>query len=70
MSHLGLSSLVLFIISLQVASQVAALDIGYKAGVQNMTEKPKLLFLLGAVSRTFLHLFPKSVTKLHAPINY
>jgi len=34
----------------QVASQVAALDIGYKPGVNKMTEKPKLLFLLGAVS--------------------
>ena len=34
----------------QVASQVAALDIGYKPGVSNMSEKPKLLFLLGAVS--------------------
>ncbi|XP_068715494.1 NADH-ubiquinone oxidoreductase 75 kDa subunit, mitochondrial-like [Montipora foliosa] len=32
----------------RVASQVAALDIGYKPGVSNMTEKPKLLFLLGA----------------------
>ncbi|KAL9966387.1 hypothetical protein ACROYT_G024449 [Oculina patagonica] len=32
----------------RVASQVAALDIGYKPGVDKMTEKPKLLFLLGA----------------------
>ncbi|KAK2564856.1 NADH-ubiquinone oxidoreductase 75 kDa subunit [Acropora cervicornis] len=32
----------------RVASQVAALDIGYKPGVSNMSEKPKLLFLLGA----------------------
>lgn len=32
----------------RVASQVAALDLGYKPGVSNMTEKPKLLFLLGA----------------------
>lgn len=32
----------------RVASQVAALDIGYKPGVKNMTEKPKLIFLLGA----------------------
>ena len=29
---------------------MAALDIGYKPGISNMTEKPKLLFLLGAVS--------------------
>ena len=36
--------------NMQVASQVAALDIGYKPGVDKMTEKPKLLFLLGAVS--------------------
>lgn len=34
----------------QVASQVAALDLGYKSGVDKMAEKPKLLFLLGAVS--------------------
>ena len=34
----------------QVASQVAALDLGYKPGVDKMAEKPKLLFLLGAVS--------------------
>lgn len=36
-----------------MASQVAALDIGYKPGVNKMTEKPKLLFLLGAVSCNF-----------------
>ena len=29
---------------------MAALDIGYRPGVDKMTEKPKLLFLLGAVS--------------------
>ena len=29
---------------------MAALDLGYKPGVDKMTEKPKLLFLLGAVS--------------------
>jgi len=39
--------------SWQVASQVAALDIGYKPGVNKMREKPKLLFLLGAVSQRF-----------------
>jgi NADH dehydrogenase (ubiquinone) Fe-S protein 1 len=33
----------------RVASQVAALDLGYKAGVENLDGvKPKLLFLLGA----------------------
>ena len=42
----------IFLHNMQVASQVAALDIGYKPGVSNMTEKPKLLFLLGAVSLT------------------
>ncbi|EDO49065.1 predicted protein, partial [Nematostella vectensis] len=31
-----------------VASQVAALDLGYKPGVQNIVEVPKLVFLLGA----------------------
>ena len=29
---------------------MAALDLGYKPGVDKMAEKPKLLFLLGAVS--------------------
>ncbi len=34
---------------LQIASQVAALDIGYKAGVADLhNAKPKVLFLLGA----------------------
>jgi NADH dehydrogenase (ubiquinone) Fe-S protein 1 len=33
----------------QWASQVAALDIGYKAGVQSIVQqKPKILFMLGA----------------------
>ena len=33
----------------QVASQVAALDVGFKAGVQSLRDHPpKLLFLLGA----------------------
>jgi NADH dehydrogenase (ubiquinone) Fe-S protein 1 len=33
----------------QVASQVAALDLGYKAGVQFLRENPpKILYLLGA----------------------
>ena len=33
----------------QVASQVAALDLGYKAGVDAIRQKsPKVLFLLGA----------------------
>lgn len=33
----------------QVASQVGALDVGYKAGVQAIRDNPpKLLFLLGA----------------------
>ena len=31
---------------------MAALDIGYKPGINKMTEKPKLLFLLGAVSNS------------------
>ena len=38
---------------LQVASQVAALDIGYKAGVSAVRENPpKVLFLLGADEET------------------
>ena len=38
---------------LQVANQVAALDIGYKAGVQEVREtRPKVLFLLGADEQT------------------
>ena len=37
------------ILLLQVASQVAALDLGYKAGVDYIRENPpKVLFLLGA----------------------
>ena len=34
---------------MQVASQVAALDVGYKPGVESIGS-PKLLYLLGAVS--------------------
>ena len=38
---------------LQVASQVAALDLGYKAGVQHIRDNPpKFLFLLGADEQT------------------
>ena len=37
----------------QVASQVASLDIGYKAGVAEVrNSKPKVLFLLGADEET------------------
>ena len=37
----------------QVASQVAALDLGYKAGVEVIRNNPpKLLFLLGADDNT------------------
>ena len=37
----------------QVASQVAALDLGYQAGVQSIREKtPRLLYLMGADAGT------------------
>ena len=37
----------------QVASQVAALDLGYKAGVQVVRDNPpKVLYLLGADEQT------------------
>ena len=55
----------LFNVHYKVASQVAALDLGYKTGVDNMTEKPKLLFLLGAVSTD--HLFSTFVLLLLFP---
>ena len=38
-----------FICVLKVAGQVAALDLGYKAGVQHIRDNPpKVLFLLGS----------------------
>lgn len=40
---------VLFLLVFRVASQVAALDLGYKPGVEAIKKNPpKLLFLLGA----------------------
>lgn len=41
--------LITLYICAQVASQVAALDLGYSAGVSGVREaKPQMLFLLGA----------------------
>lgn len=49
MAVMFLNHFLYYLHSSQVASQVAALDIGYKAGVDHIREsKPKVLFLLGA----------------------
>lgn len=43
------TDLVLYMCDLRVASQVAALDLGYKPGVDAIRKNPpKVLFLLGA----------------------
>ena len=54
--HHGLNDLLLMVVNfqslhfnLQVAAQVAALDIGYKAGIDAIRQSPpKVLYLLGA----------------------
>lgn len=44
-----LTQVIFSFLALQVANQVAALDLGYKAGVSYIREnKPKVLYMLGA----------------------